>query len=97
MFVVCADEENKCCIDNERKGGRYETKKTRNKAETCRSHGGSYDAVSGGCQRLRRDECEGGGDCGNYFGRKCPSVSVCRRWHYYSSYLGWKTSRRWKR
>ena len=39
MFVVCADEENKCCIDNERKGGRYETKKTRNKAETCRSYG----------------------------------------------------------
>ena len=44
------------------KGGRYETKKTRNKADVCRSHGGSYDAVSGGCERLGRDECEGGGD-----------------------------------
>ena len=64
MFVVCADEENKCCIDNERKGGRYETKKTRNKAETCRSYGGSYGAVSGECERLGRDECEGGGDYG---------------------------------
>ena len=58
MFVVCADEENKCCIDNERKGGRYETKKTRNKAETCRSYGGSYGAVSGECERLGRDEAE---------------------------------------
>ena len=67
MFVVCADEENKCCIDNERKGGRYETKKKRNKAETCRSYGGSYGAVSGECERLGRDECEGGGDCsGNH-------------------------------
>ena len=45
------------------KGGRYETKKTRNKADVCRSHGGSYDAVDGGCERLGRDECEGGGVC----------------------------------
>ena len=53
MFVVCASQG---------KGGRYETKKTRNKADVCRSHGGSYGAVSGECERLGCDECEGGGD-----------------------------------
>ena len=45
------------------KGGRYETKKTRNKADVCRSHGGSYGAVGGGCERLGRDGCEGRGVC----------------------------------
>ena len=44
------------------KGGRYETKKTRNKADVCRSHGGFYGAVCGGCERLGRDGCKGGGD-----------------------------------
>ena len=46
------------------KGGRYETKKTRSKTDICRSHGGSYGAVGGGCERLGRDECKGGGYCG---------------------------------
>ena len=48
------------------KGGRYETKtkKTRGKADICRSDGGSYGAVGSGCERLGRDECEGGGGYG---------------------------------
>ena len=34
----------------------YDTRKRRNKADVCRSHGGSYGAVRGGCERLGRDE-----------------------------------------
>ena len=52
------------------KGGRYETKKTRNKADVCRSHGGSYGAVRGGCERLGSDECEGG----NCISRECAGI-----------------------
>ncbi len=63
-------EETGGGADNEGKGGRYETKKTRNKADVCRSDGGSYGAVGGGCERLRSDECEGG----NCIRRECAGI-----------------------
>lgn len=76
-FAVCMRKQ--CALHRDVKmGGRYETKKTRNKADVCQSHGGSYGIVGGGCERMGRDECEGVGDYGNYFARKCTSVSVCR-------------------
>ena len=65
MMVVCdCRKKQGGGADNEGKGGRYETKtkKTMSKADICRSDGGSYGAVSGGCKRLGRDECEGRGD-----------------------------------